>query len=451
MILNIKNKITSFLEKKYMLEILLLTNSLIGFVGWLYFSSIIIFIEILLGLSLLYLCNTFKYSYSFFGSVIFLYDGNFDYNTSFWIYLSALILMGIGLLIYIFTHKPKFKKLRMSWNLLAFSIMCFIPYFYSSLPEGKSYYVCYYLQWFLYLAIYFGASNLIQDDEDLSIPMCKSLASVGIILSLQCIYYCFIKNMDWYFLGWGHANYANMLIILFVPLVVYLIINEDKPYKIIYSCVLGLKLLGGYATSSRAFFVFLPFEIVLIVTLLFIKNKNKKGIIILYSSLLAFALLLLIIPATRNLIINKIIISENGDIDASRGQIYKRLINLIFESPRSALIGHGVFTWMEDFNTNGVDVASLKLCHNSILSIMVMSGFVGLGLFIWHLYIKYSLFKNDKSLFGGIIFISFLTNDIYGLIDNTYNTYFFMGMFILMYSTYEKFRLNQNKEIIIEK
>ena len=115
---------------------------------------------------------------------------------------------------------------------------------------------------------------------------------------------------------------------------------------------------------------------------------------------------------------------------ADRFRLYKEAMVVWNENWLTRIFGAGIVAELtkegfEDMNT-------FIMFHSTFFQCLATTGIVGIIALGYHFYERYSQLKFiDKKIILFII-ISFVTVDLYGMIDNTYGMYYFMVPVVLL-------------------
>ena len=245
---------------------------------------------------------------------------------------------------------------------------------------------------------------------------------LGIIVSLQIyIRVLFfngflddIKN-DNVKISWGGYNGIATVMLFAICSTIYLAIT-NKQFSILYLAIANSYLLAVLFTNSRGG-ILICFVTILVCDIYYLLNaKNKKYagkvlliILTVYLALLGFALIFF-----NDLIYSMFsgFINDGLSLD-NRFFIWFKSKDYFFENP---LFGLGMF---HNYHDAGGVFNFIWQSHNSILQLLSSLGLIGFTGYIIHAYHKYKV-TIRKTTFHICVLISFITTEIYGLIDCTY-------------------------------
>jgi O-antigen ligase len=195
----------------------------------------------------------------------------------------------------------------------------------------------------------------------------------------------------------GNKNMATQPISMIFPLVAFVVLNKKSTVKVMWiAAILGaLMLTFNFYTSTRASWVAILVEVVLMSSLLIIKRKsfsefaswNKQKAIIVSVAVLVFLVLINFnadgfAPMSEKASANFTRLTTDIQNDKSmRFQIWGIAGQMIADKP---FFGSGMGTWFHNLVNEGYAgyvVNYVQRVHNDLIEIAVEVGLVGLGLF----------------------------------------------------------------------
>jgi len=216
----------------------------------------------------------------------------------------------------------------------------------------------------------------------------------------------------------GNKNLAGHIIVLTFPLLIYYFLNTKKFSSFIFSSfVLIFTFFYIYFAATKAAWISLFLELIIIISYLFYRNKkfnfNLKKIVIF---LLIILLSLKLIESSTYL--NNAFYAVESAVETSKDEfsksgarlnIWRAAFRFIQDSP---FVGHGLGSFPHLLNLEG-NYHRLIRVHNDIFELIVDLGAAGLILF---LFFVYSVLKNQykilmgkkESIFYFLIFIGLI-------------------------------------------
>ena len=250
----------------------------------------------------------------------------------------------------------------------------------------------------------------------------KVFALLGIIVSLQIyirvlFFDGFIDDVknDSVKISWGGYNGIATVMLFAICSTIYLAIT-NKQFSILYLAIANSYLLAVLFTNSRGgILICFVTTLVCDAYYLFKANDKKRAVKVLLIILSSYLALL----GVSLIFFSDVVFSifsgfiRNGLSLNNRFFIWFKSKEYFFENP---LFGLGMFHNYHD--ASGV-FNFIWQSHNSILQLLSSLGLIGFTGYIIHAYHKYKV-TLKKTTFHICVLISFITTEIYGLIDCTY-------------------------------
>ncbi|MDD3946360.1 MAG: O-antigen ligase family protein [Clostridia bacterium] len=210
-------------------------------------------------------------------------------------------------------------------------------------------------------------------------------------------------------LGWSSPNPAAAAITLGIPASFYYMLKRKK-YAFVFLIIAALQYLAIIITGSRGALLFAGIALPIMLLYTLIKTENRKQLII------ASGVFVLIIAVVAGVLYKQIydalsIMLSKGMSDNGRFDIYLFGLKIFSENP---VFGAG---W--DFGLGDQHVGySPFLFHSTVLQILACSGIVGMLVYIYFYYARYStFFKTAFSPEKAAIFTAMAIFEAYGIID----------------------------------
>ncbi len=271
-----------------------------------------------------------------------------------------------------------------------------------------------------------------------TMSMLNLLICIEIIVKASSYIGSFDKFMgENFYLMWGMKNTICIPIMMTLPFVLWFIFQNNRTRIICYILQAILNIFCIFLMFSRTAFIFFLPEL-LLVLLVGLAYKFKID----YKSALKKFFIGLLIALVTFIIFYQFYKDEINEMFTterffhlktffSRVTIWERALE-IYRNSQWFGIGY-----VASFNFH-VDVGpgALQAVHQTIFQILLLSGNIGLIIFMYHIYTKYSklLYKMNFDKF--IIFVSYLSAAAIGLVDLTYfQTIFLLVLIPLMIFT----------------
>ena len=346
------------------------------------------------------------------------------------------------------TFKNKDKSF---YAFIYFALFSFLPLAYNNLITKEVITLIFvYFSYLLYLGVYlFFLANM--NEESFRVTS-YSIEMIAIILALECIAKVWIlRSADAsvsiftyeYFMGWGLCNEAGIMICFALPFVFLRAKSFSKIYEfIIFAVELSFIIIGMLLTTSRGTYLFGAVSLVALTIYAFINHKHRWKFIISIIAVLAVDLLIiqLIIGIPR--IIQEILdyVFRHGLDSNGRVELYDSAVKLWLDSPLTIVFGKG---WVaERVMTQtyfGMQDAYL-VYHSTFFETLACYGALGVYMMIFHFIEKYKQTKKLGLFGGGLIVIGYIAVDLYGMIDNSYNFYYFMIPLVIVMASLDAYR-----------
>jgi len=448
-----KDFINKLKNYKFFDEFYVLVLAFIILMSWDWFFTFGTAIVIIIASIAIILFNNFKYLIP--AGLFFVFSNRDGFSsTRFPIELIiCFILMLAAVIYYMIKNKTKINinNYKSIFGLFFLSIACFIPIMWSNIPDGNPVYYLVYLSYFLYLIIYFIFATNLGDDAFTMFK--RSIIYLAIILAFECAIEIYtlkvnypslaISSVTYYSLGWGCCNEAGIIMLMALPFIFIDFVKEKDAKNIIISAIkLLLVGIGVVFTYSRGTYLFGFIELSILMIYTFFKTKNIKIYAISISTLaLLFIISIQIMFGWPTFVYDIIIngVFNNRLSDSNRFELWNNALNIYNKNFKTLTFGSGVIS---EFATNnirdGIAVTQV-VYHSTIFEMLVTAGNFGIAFLIIHFIEKYKNLKfsyNNKAIFT-FIMISYITTDLYGLIDNTYGMYYYMIPFVIMLAAFD--------------
>lgn len=278
--------------------------------------------------------------------------------------------------------------------------------------------------------------------------LCRILIMMGSIIVLETFAFYFkeylngtlehaidFKTLDY---GWCVSNGGGTMLLMAIPAVFYYATKRRFPIlEVLMFIVLAITLL---MTNSRG--AQLAFVMVILPLLIysFCKTKSKLGYIIaVFLGLVVIAGILLLLLYKNSGFLERWI--SVGFSDSGRIVIYQSCFKEIISG--NFLFGWGFFHPLPGITTNNF------LAHDTFLQFWTNMGLFGLFTFILVLIANYRVILKKNGSWGVLMAMALLSAGLYGVIDNTYFTPYYMPMllvFLVIGSNVWEFRVKKEKE-----
>ena len=358
---------------------------------------------ILINLKLLILCSSlFIYKY--------VYSSRINQEAS--LKLFTILLVLIWIIKILNNNEYSFKKIRLN-----IPIFLFILLMSFSLLRSQSFMVSLndYIIFLSYFFIYFLITNNVNDELQFN-SLIKIFFITSLIIAIYALiqYYGFdpyLKELSAITSTIGQKNWVSNYLSLIFPIIFsYFLLENIKKNKLYYY----LSLLIIYATlmicQSRGAWISIIFSILIAILLVYrfklfeIFKKNKKWLIVLFFT---FLIITVIYSTDNPLNKSAITVTERAvstfDIQGSslnaRLLMWRTTFKMIKDNP---LLGLGIGTFKINYLNYQADylqknpsyirhISNAKESHNEYLQIGAELGLLGLGVFLYIIYIFYSL------------------------------------------------------------
>ncbi len=239
-----------------------------------------------------------------------------------------------------------------------------------------------------------------------------------------------------FYLIWGMKNTICIPIMMTLPFVIWFIFNDSKK-RIFYIILSILNIFCVFLMFSRtAFIFFIPEFLLMLAGGIFIKSKINfkkvlKGCLVGLLVVIAVVVLFSIVYKDE---IYQMFTSGNffrSDTFISRIEIWERVMEIYHNNQWFGIGYIGSFNFHFD-----VWGDAYQAVHQTIFQVLYLSGNIGLIIFMYHIYTKYTklLYKFNFNKFT--IFVSYLGAAAIGLVDITYfQTIFLLTLIPLMIYT----------------
>ena len=436
--------------KKHIYEIYQLFVVLISLIAWL--SSIYGIIIMCVGLIGSLLMKKFKYVMPWLLNFVFTINVNLSLNIKINpIFYIVFVVAILSLIVYSFLMWKKIKVGNSKLVLLLMAFITLLPIIWTKAIQNT--HLLLYFSWFLYSLFYFV--TIYSNDEDNKEVFSLSMVNLGLLIAFEVIITS-IKyngfNLDNILsnslrVGWGIFNECGIMILVCIPYIFYFINTKKLPICNIIKLI--LLLIASFLTNSRGTYIFGLMLLLFMIGLLILLNKKNK-IIYITISLISILLILfsVIFHSEINILINKIrqLVFYNGLSSNGRFELYNYGITKLISEPKFIIFGMGfVESYYIDFN----HVSSMKdifiVYHSTLIQTLSIGGIVGLIVFGWFCYKRYSLLiKGISDDLYKFILIGLIPIELYGLIDNTYHMFYYMIPLVISMGIFET--SNKRKE-----
>ncbi|MBQ7641093.1 MAG: O-antigen ligase family protein [Acholeplasmatales bacterium] len=456
MVNNIVKKLNNIINMKYFFDVYLVLLSIITITSFIINPVIGIETLIITMILLLLLTSDMKYIIPNLLFLIFNFNNGFkvDEFPLFLIINVAIII--ITLVIFMIKNRVIFNKMQSWIGFVGLAIVEFIPIFWNKTitDDNKALYVLYFAN-IGYFLLYALLVNGIKSKSN--IYLAKSISYLLIIIPIECIYKVSIlaptvDNMFTlhYFIGWGMCNEASIMILVALPFSFYLITKEKNIYLIMIEIVkIIMAIVGVIFTFSRGGYIFLPIELLALVTLAIIFNYKRNGFKYFVTCISISLILFLIIkandiPEFNNNVLN--VVFKNGLSDSGRINLYKDAFKLFNSNGLYNLFGSGIVSEVRTLPTAyGIQENAVVIYHSTLFETLVIGGLIGFIFILILIKDKYSsLIKTNKHLLSYLL-VGYLVVEIYGLFDNTYHMYYYMIIMAIIMAVIDNDNYYDNK------
>lgn len=460
-----KKSILDFFDNKVFIEIFCFTIMLLTVVFWLtnFVLGAIFFVT--LSLIILAFFWDLKLVVPILLNCIFIVNQNFSFTGFFdpkYILLFVTVLIFVPLLIiYFIVRKVNLKKGTSKLGFFLFSIIALIPIFWHiKLESNQQFMIFMYFIWILYFALYLLVLN--GSDKDLLDIVVKTFTYIPILLMIEVIistyneYQVYLSELEniadkvsilsfnhHAIMGWGIGNEACIMLLFTLPFVFYRLIKLPLKLKFIPIISIIAGIIATIFTGSRGGYLAIPMLLgcaVLIYAVYLYKTNKKKNAIIIISLFLVFLTGLVTIAFSTGLVRD---VFNNGknpfDSSARFEELYPQAWDLFTKNPRNFIFGHGMITYF-DYQDRVV------VFHSTFFETIATMGILGLLVLCLHFYQKYKIVLKNFDLLAAFILLSYISTDLYGMLDNTYHMYYYMIFLCVFMASYERhFELESNK------
>ncbi len=437
-------------EKRIFEELYIVGIFIIALIGWFFKSqygyasiALISFVTILI-------LNDAKYLVPCGLGMIFSIGTGFTTNQSYGPLIASVLIYASSFVAYIIRNGFNFKGVKSFKGLLALGILSFIPLLYHNtikqgIIDGKLtsndnalYFL--YFGYVAYLLLYILFAVVLRKD---SLRMTfKSIGYISLFLSIECALYVLTNGfVKAYRMGWGHCNEAGILILFGLPFLTLDFINaKNKKDYILPTIKFVIAIVGIICSTSRGTYLFGAVEILALLVYVFIISKYKKFMLITAFVVIALGLTFAQIKFGIPNLVNKVIelVFVRGLTMDDRFRLYKEAIIVWKETPLTILFGTG---YVAELTKPGFeDINTFMVFHSTFFECLATLGIVGVLALGLHFFERYKQLKllDKKEMF--YILIGFIIVDLYGLIDNTYGTYYFMIPIVIIMAAFDSNR-----------
>jgi len=343
--------------------------------------------------------------------LLFKYVYSFKINQEVSLKLFTILLVVIWIIKIINNNEYSFEKTRLNIPIILFILLMSI-----SLLKGQSFMACLndYIIFLFYFLIYFLIINNINDKTEFNL-LIKLIFIISVIIAIYALiqYYGFdpfLKELSAITSTIGQKNWVSNYLALVFPIIFsYFLLENNRENKLYYYLSLSVIYAALMICQSRGIWISISLTIIIAIYIIYkykfyaIFKKNKKWLIL----LLVTFIIITIIYSTDNPLNKSAItvpqraLSTFDEQDPSintRLLIWKTTLEMIKEKPIFGL-GIGTFKILYlDYqasilrkNPNYTKyVANAKESHNEYLQIGAELGIVGLGVFLYILFIFYN-------------------------------------------------------------
>lgn len=378
------------------------------------------------------------------------------------IVICGFLMIGI-LVAYTIINRDKisFKgKDKSFYAFIYLAVFSFVPLLYHNLIDSSVLTLVWiYFSYLLYLGIYlFFLGNM--DNSSWEITK-KSIQAMVFIICIQCIAkVCYLHAAEpnkplvdfWYYLGWGLCNEAGIMICFGMPFVFLGLKKENKYYDFI---LFGLKLVliavGMLFTGSRGTYLFGVLELIALSVYTLIKHRDRKWIAVTLASVIALNLVIVHFTYGFPRLLDSILhgVFREGLDSNGRVQLYDTAVKFFSTSPLTFFFGNGWVAERARVMTQYGPQDGYWVYHSTFFETLCCFGLLGVFVMIYHFYEKYRQLRKVGKYDFWIILIGYIAVDLYGMIDNTYNFYYYMIPLVILMANLDARSLNKTtvKEI----
>lgn len=254
-----------------------------------------------------------------------------------------------------------------------------------------------------------------------------TLVSVGVLLAAETLIYylrqedalqsMLRKSID---LGWGISNNIGLVVVLIMPLALYLASESRVPlvWYLVYA-LLALTVLFSFSRGSILAMIFLVVPSLCGSVRLAAKPRFAGASVLI---VLAAGVAAAWVFADRLGEIFSEMIYGVGMDDNGRIELWKEGIRVFLDHNRWTGAGFG---FGSSFEVDGAE-RFFRWYHNAPLQMLSNFGIVGLGCFAFHIATRYTAMFRKRSKFGLFVFWGALAGGMYGMIDVTYYTVYYL-------------------------
>lgn len=455
-------KINIFLQSKYFILLVSIVYLLMYMI-----NKPIIYagISLSLVLGLIFVMTTITYSMLFLNNAkplvptltLFIYNLGFLTNIEYKKFqMSAIYIISflfLYLIILLVIHIIKFKKkiviTKLNISLLLFVLMPIFTYiiFPSNLVIFGSFIG---LVYYMFYMLIFNTTSIKDNIEYIS----YLVLAIVVILIVETLFYMgsffVIKKLplniesikvgirsSWSVgghnqMGYGSINQTMIHLLFFSPILIYFTIkNKNKlSYFYLFLSVAVIIAISGSRGALLSFLLFLPVYIYYLIK--YTKSQLRLNILFLLLVVLIFLIVnynfvsVIVSNLSKNFSIKDLDKYSSGRIN-----LYKIAIEIFKESP---VIGMGL---------RSTDAIRGQLpffhFHQTFLHQLAVGGIIGLLILLVFIYQSVKLLFNktytkSQSLMFKLIFIGYLSSQVYGLTDNTYSHQAYMFVYVSIFA-----------------
>ncbi len=388
--------INEFINSKYMLAVLALLTLLSNIFGLEVLTytvvALIFYYICLFGKDFLLLAPVFVFMYispSEANHPFFKKESIFYPENGLWILIAAasvfvvLFLFRIitdGSFVRLFTQKRSFI-----WGLLLLGVIFTIgglgyeKYTFSNLSYALALFAAFFIPYFLVTA------TVQWEDvpKDYFAWMCLFIGfTVAIeLLGVYALHYekIFVDGelrRNYLYTGWGTYTSMSIVLLMCMPAAFYM--AATKKYGFVFNILGNILFLAVVATNCRGSILFGAIIYVLCAALVLLKKENRIQNLIVYATVVLFALIVLIATwGTVTGIITGFL--EQGD--SGREGIFKDAVESFKENP---IFGQGFYDCIADYHNPAGATFIPTFWHNTFLQMLAACGAIGLGVYLFH-------------------------------------------------------------------
>lgn len=465
-----KKSILNFVDNKVFLEVFCflimlftvifwLTNFVVGAIFFVTLSIIILLLFWDLKLVIPIILNCI-----FIVSPNFVFDGSFDAN---YLLLFIAVLVFVPLLVIYFIFRGiNLKRGSSKSGFLLFSIFSLLPIFWHiKLEANQQFMIFLYFVWIVYFALYLLVLN--GSDKDLLDVVVKTFTYMPILFMIEVIvathneYQNYLSYMEYLSktqevnilsilqfehganMGWGIGNEACIMLLFTLPFAFYRLIKLPLKLKFIPAISIIAGIVATIFTCSRGGYLAIPASFagaVLIYAIYLFKGGKKKSAIAIISTCFIIFVCSLILFFTTGLV-DTVFKDKNNPLQSSGRftRLYPEAWYLFTKNPRNFIFGHGMITYFDTQNR-------VVVFHSTFFETIAAMGIIGFFILCLHFFQKYRTTFKKFDLLAAFILLSYITTDIYGMLDNSYHMYYYMIPLCIFMAVYERhFELENNK------